>query len=600
MNLFSELRRRNVIRVAIGYLAASWLLIQIVETLFPIYGLSDGAIRSVVTILAIGFVPALLASWAFEWTPEGLKKDSDVDRSAGDAATGSKTFDRIVIVVLVLALGFFAVDKFVLDPARDAQREVALAEQIRTEVRVGAFGDRSIAVLPFVNMSSDPEQDYFSDGITEELLNLLTRIPQLRVISRSSSFIYRDANIDVPSIAEKLNVAHILEGSVRKSGNRVRITVQLIEAQTDTHLWSATFDRELDDIFAIQDEIAAEVVSKLQLHLPAAVPTVDKTDAETYALYLQARLITHNRIVDRYDKAQSLLEEAVRRDPNYINAWAELGRAYLLDRAGAEGGSAERRQRFLDVLARMVEIDPDHSQTQNSLAWVAYRFDDDLVSAAFHMAKAIAANPADLNVLRVAGLMASSLARLDLAIDIAEYIIARDPACAACYANLIGDYRNTGQLDAATNVRTRADSAGTVGAATIWQHGLTLLMVGNPKEALVQFNQIKTNSPGPQMRLHGSAMALHDLGRFKESNEALNEYLQISSSVGMRAAEIYAWIGDADTAFDILFSGKPRRNNFDSALLRNLHGDSRWELLLDKMGQRKDELDAIVFEITLP
>lgn len=333
---------------------------------------------------------------------------------------------------------------------------------------------------------------------------------------------------------------------------------------------------------------------------PAAVPTVDKTDAETYALYLQARLITHSRIVDRYDKAQALLEEAVRRDPNYIKAWSELGRTYLLDRASAEGGSAERRQRFRDVLARMIEIDPDHGTTQSALAYVAMAFDNDLVSATFHMAKAIAAKPADLNILRVAGLIASSLARLDLAIEIEEYIIARDPACASCYANLIADYRNTGQLAAAINVRTRADAAGTVGASTIWQHGLTLLMVGNPQEALVQFNQIETNAPGPQMRLHGSAMALHDLGRFKESNEMLNEYLQITSSAGMRAAEIYAWIGDADTAFDILSSGKPRQYNFDSALLRNLHGDPRWEPLVMKLGKRKEELDEIEFEVVLP
>ena len=244
MSLFSELKRRNVLRVAIGYLAASWLLIQIVETLFPIFGLSDASIRLSVILLAIGFPLILIFSWLYELTSEGLKLEKDVDRSITLVHHTGKKLDRAIIVVLTLALGYFAFDKFVLDPARDTAREEVVAKQARTDALVESYGEKSIVVLPFVNMSDDAGNEYFADGISEELLNLLAQIPQLRVISRSSAFSFKGKDIDIQTVAEKLNVAHVLEGSVRKSGNKVRITAQLIEARSDTHLWSGTYDRD--------------------------------------------------------------------------------------------------------------------------------------------------------------------------------------------------------------------------------------------------------------------------------------------------------------------------------------------------------------------
>jgi TolB-like protein len=259
MSLYQELKRRNVIRVAIAYLAASWLLIEAAETIFPLYGFGDAPARIVVTVLAIGFPLFLVFSWVFEITPEGLKKEKDIDRAASVTHKTGKKLDRVIIVLLALALGYFAVDKFVLDPARDVELVEETAQQARSEALVESYGDKSIAVLPFVNMSADPEQDYFSDGISEELLNLLAQIPDLRVISRSSSFSFKGKDIAVPEVAQQLHVAYVLEGSVRKAGDRVRITAQLIEARSDTHLWSQTYDRTLDNIFAVQDEIAAAI-----------------------------------------------------------------------------------------------------------------------------------------------------------------------------------------------------------------------------------------------------------------------------------------------------------------------------------------------------
>ena len=220
MSLFAELKRRNVLRVAIAYLAATWLLIQVVETLFPVYGLSDAAIRIVVAIIGVGFIPVLVVAWVFEHTPDGVKRDSEVDRSETVAVAGDKKFDRIILVVLALAIGYFAFDKFVLDPARDVELVEQATKTAVARARIGSFGEKSIAVLPFVNMSSDPEQAFFSDGIAEEMLNLLAKIPQLRVTSRSSAFAFRGDDVNIPEVAKKLNVAHVLEGSARKAGTR--------------------------------------------------------------------------------------------------------------------------------------------------------------------------------------------------------------------------------------------------------------------------------------------------------------------------------------------------------------------------------------------
>ena len=282
MSIVRELKRRNVFRVAAAYAVVAWLIIEIAATTFPMLRLPEWTATFVTVLLLIGFPVALIFAWAFEITPEGIKREKDVDRSQSITHLTGRNIDYIIIAALVLALGFFAFDKFVLDPSRDAE-----LVQAATEARTSKMPDKSIAVLAFTDLSPEGDQEYFSDGISEELLNVLAKIPELRVISRSSAFSFKGKNIDTPTIAQRLNVTHLLEGSVRKSGNQVRITAQLIEARSDRHLWSRSWDRTIDDIFAIQDEIAAEVLEQLELTLLASAPTVEETDSQAYALYLQ-------------------------------------------------------------------------------------------------------------------------------------------------------------------------------------------------------------------------------------------------------------------------------------------------------------------------
>ena len=333
MYFLNELKRRNVLRVGAAYIVSSWLLIQVAETIFPLFGYGDTPARLVVIGLAIAFIPSLIFAWVFEITPEGLKRDADVVREHSISQTTSKKLDRIILVVLALALGYFAFDKFVLDPARDAELVEETTQKVRTDLLVESYGDKSIAVLPFVNMSDNQGNEYFSDGISEELLNLLSRIPEIRVISRSSAFSFKGKEVDIPTIATQLNVAYILEGSVRKAGSQVRITAQLIEASSDTHLWSETYDRELENIFVVQDEISAAIVEALKEHLGLQVEMAPMVNATTSTEAHDAYLRGRHLLVQRGTRVAGAVREfkkAIALDPDYALAHAELAVATLI------------------------------------------------------------------------------------------------------------------------------------------------------------------------------------------------------------------------------------------------------------------------------
>ena len=266
---FDELKRRNVVRVAIAYLIFGWLVIQIGEALLPGFGAPDWVFKTMVLFLATGFPFALLFAWAFELTPDGIKKTRDVNLSASVTSSTGRTLDFAIIGALVIALGYFVWDRQQLIDAAEPVPEsdtAAAAVASPSDVRPVEADTkrRSIAVLPFVNMSSDEEQEWFVDGLTEELLNSLARTPDLLVAARTSSFNYKDSDEDIPEIAKALGVEHILEGSVRRSGDRLRVTAQLIRAADGFHLWSENYDRTMDDVIQIQEEVAIQIANALE------------------------------------------------------------------------------------------------------------------------------------------------------------------------------------------------------------------------------------------------------------------------------------------------------------------------------------------------
>jgi adenylate cyclase len=326
VSLYSELKRRNVFRVAIAYLAAAWLLTEVAGTLFPIFGYGDAPARIVVVLLAIGFPLFLLLAWVFEITPEGLKLEREVRREESITTAIGKTLDRMIIVLLTLALCYFAVDKFLIEPARDAALVEQTAAQARAETRVESYGDKSIAVLPFANLTADPDQDYFSDGISAELLNMLAQIPDLRVVSRSSSFSFRGEDIPIPKVAKRLNVTNVLEGSVRKAGDRIRITAQLIDAHSDTQLWSQTYDHHLStrNLLAIQAEIAEQISDELDTVLTEGdrerMSRLPTENLDAYYSYHLGKQHMINRTVDSLKKAASMFRQTIELDPDYALA----------------------------------------------------------------------------------------------------------------------------------------------------------------------------------------------------------------------------------------------------------------------------------------
>jgi TolB-like protein len=355
LSIVNELKRRNVLRVGAAYMVAAWLVIQVVETLFPIYGLSDASIRIVISVLAIGLIPTLIFAWAFELTPEGLKKESEVDRSLSINAHTGRKLDRMIMVVLALALGYFAFDKFVLSESREATRIEEARREGRAEAVTESSGDQSIAVLPFVNMSDDPANEYFSEGLSEEILNLLAQIPDLKVIGRTSSFAFKGSNEDLRSIGETLDVKTLLEGSVRKSGERVRVTAQLIDAADGSRIWSETYDRTMTDIFAVQDDLAAAILDALQIHVGNAPARGRPTgNPEAYALFLKARVAANEF---DFPGAETLLKQAIELDPNFAEAFELLSFVYWVIPSGTS--VLESQRRMGETAAQAIALDPD-------------------------------------------------------------------------------------------------------------------------------------------------------------------------------------------------------------------------------------------------
>lgn len=361
MSFVSELKRRNVIRVGILYLVSSWVLLQLTDVLSSLLPVPEWAGSLVVMLLVLGFVPALLFSWVYEMTPEGLKREKDVDHSQSITHESGHKINTLIAVLLVVAIAGLVVDRLI--PEENTATPIVAGKK-----NVQPTKDKSelasIAVLPFDDLSPDQDQRYFTDGISEELLNVLVRVDGLRVASRTSAFGFRGKDLNIPEIAGELGVATVLEGSVRKDGNRIRITAQLIDGATDSHLWSQTYDRDLMDIFKIQDEIANAIVDSLRNKLgisPAekvihVVAATDNQDA--YDLFLQAQALLHAR--QNLDKSIQLFARATQIDPDFARAWAGLAAAHtvaddwLLDGMDHSPQAREAAQHAL-------ELDPDLS-----------------------------------------------------------------------------------------------------------------------------------------------------------------------------------------------------------------------------------------------
>jgi TolB-like protein/Tfp pilus assembly protein PilF len=372
----AELKRRNVIRMAGLYLVGAWLITQVAATLLPVFEAPIWAMKTIIAILAFGFIPSLIFAWIFELTPEGLKRDAEVMPEHSIAPQTGRRMERIIIVLFAIALSFFSFDKFVLAPQREAAAVTAMATRVKAETIASiknAAVEKSIAVLPFVNMSADKDNEYFSDGISEEILNALTKVDDLKVTGRTSSFYFKGKNENLTKIGDTLGVAHVLEGSVRKQGQKVRITAQLVRTLDGFRLWSETYDGDLKDVFALQEKIARSITDALKIvligHQSNRLVNAGTSNTEAYELYLQASAIFNRRDGARFEEAIDLLNKAIKLDPGYARAHARLAALYVIN--GNFSGSAA----FSSALAKVEQearlasaLDPTLAEPYAALA----------------------------------------------------------------------------------------------------------------------------------------------------------------------------------------------------------------------------------------
>jgi TolB-like protein len=326
-NFFAELKRRNVYKVAVAYAIVGWLLVQIATQVFPFLEIPNWVVRLVIVLVAAGFPIALVIAWAFELTPEGIKRTEDVDLPGG-SSSNNRIWIYVAVIGAAFSVGLFFIGRYTAPRTSSAEREPP------PPAVAGSAPQKSIAVLPLLNESGDPRDEYFSDGLSEELIAALAQIRELKVIGRSSSFRFKERKEESKTIGEKLGVATLLEGTVRKQGDRVRIVAELISAADGIELWTRTFDRELKDIFAVQQEIAAAVASSLKTTLlgseqgSSANPATKNTEAHN--AYLQGHYYFQRRNLEDYRKAVGHYDEAIRLDPDYALAYAERSEAWTL------------------------------------------------------------------------------------------------------------------------------------------------------------------------------------------------------------------------------------------------------------------------------
>ena len=605
MSFFEELKRRNVVRVGIAYAVSAWVLLQLFDIIGEILELPAWGGKMILAALVIGFFLALILAWVFELTPEGLKKETEIDRTQSITHVTGRKLDRAIVAVLIIALAYFAYDKFVLDPKRDTELVVSM-NQVRTEQatadrEVEAESDKSIAVLPFADMSPNKDQDYFSDGLSEELLNLLAKIPQLKVAARTSSFQFKGQTGDIADIGKQLKVAHLLEGSVRTSGNQVRVTTQLIQVEDGYHLWSETYDRNLDDIFAIQDEIAGAVVAQLKITLLGEAPRVRETDPAAYALYLQALQLGRQNTPESLKQSINLYQQALELDPNYAAAWAGLATNYNQQATSGLIPTAEGFNLAREAANKALAIDPGYALAHAVLGDTALLGDRDLAAAARHTERALELEPGNTDILRSAAKMFRVLGRPDSAIAVCEYMVALDPVNNNGYYTLALMNRFSGELDAAIAEARKALilSPGRIGAHNLISEALLLK---DELDAALEEIQ-KEESVWRQVTL---PMVYHALGRSADSDAALSELIEEDEQGwAYNIAYIFAFRGEDDHAFEWLDKAveydDPGLGDLPSeTFLTSLHDDPRWLPLLESLGKSPAQLDAIEFRVQLP
>jgi len=601
MSFFSELKRRNVIRMGLLYVVASWVLLQIADVMFDPLGLPDWAFRLVLLLLLLGFPVALMFAWVFEMTPAGLKREHAIEPGESIVAHTGRKMNIVIVVLLVIAIAGLVVDRMIPETdgppvaAAGTEARAAVAPDARPEPVETTEPEQSLAVLPFVNMSGDPENEYFSDGLSEELLNTLVRIGGLKVTGRTSSFAFKGQNLDLREIGRLLNVANVLEGSVRKAGNRVRITAQLIKTSDGYHLWSDTFDRELDDIFAIQQEIADRVTDALQVTLlgqekNVEVVTPESHNPKAYEEYLRGMYVWQRDPdeLESLNRAREHFEAALQLEPAYDSAlWGMFAVWDRMNRNGhvAFRDSLEQMQLYVDELERVAPGSDRALGAAARLALVGYQYGravELLDEAASKYAGSAIVQGEYASVLSILG-------RYDAAFRAAEQAARLDPLSLDIMRWKSFIYHKAGDCEGARENMERAmEIEPNVGR---FRYAFAMCLYETTGDAAGALPYAEAEPLG---FAHDTALAIlyHALGEPERARERLDNMLvAYGDAASYQYGQIHAQWGELETSLAWLENALNIRDPgilqaAQDHLLQPLHDEPRFEQILRAAGHR--------------
>jgi len=572
MRFLDELRRRNVVRVAALYLVASWLVVQVGDLAFDAFEVPSWAMRLLIIVLILGFPLVLLLSWVFEITATGIVRESDVDKRSVRRLSDRRVY-VLIGVMLISALAMFVATRTLFDTSPD---------------------EKTIAVLPFVNISADPDNEFFSDGLSEELLNLLAGIPELSVTARTSSFSFKNKDLDLPTIGRLLNVANVLEGSVRKSDERLRITAQLINVESGYHIWSQTYDRELDDIFAIQDDISEAVVAALRVSILGEPPRARVTQADAFTAYLNALHFYNQRTKQGFEKAVEYAKRTLQIDPDYAPAWNLLGATYSNQALRQDLPYDVGHEMAMDAVEKALKIDPDYAFALSARAWIAMNYERDYAASAALFRRALKLDPDNPIILGNRAILANRLGRIDVSIAMLQQSLALDPISTISHSNMSDLLARANRPAMAIEAALKAIELAPEAAAGYINLAAAYILAEQPEKAIDEVSKVDWELY--QLLIY--ALAYIDLGKASESDAALH---QLSEHYGdtnaFRIATVHAWKGDDDTAFEWLDravdEGQPTNGIRNEPFLKRLHDDPRWEPLLAKVGLSDEQVASI-------
>ena len=580
LSLVAELQRRRVFRALVGYGIGAFAVLQIVEPIMHGFHWPDAVLSYVVAALAVGFPVVVSVAWIFDVNAGRIERT--------EPAVGLRGARLAAVLV---GIGMFAaapgtVWYFFL---RGAAKPVAISSGADQPLP-------SIAVLPFVDMSPGKDQEYFSDGIAEEILNVLAQVEGLHVAGRTSSFSFKGKNEDLRAIGQSLGVSAVLEGSVRKSGDRVRITAQMIKVADGFHLWSQNYDRQLTDVFAVQDEIARSVLTAAKLKLmgdKAAVPAGRRaTNPEAYAQFLLGRQFLNRGVSEDYRRSVDAYERAIALEPDYAPAHADLSEALVWLVNSTLTTPSERiegQQRAVAEAEKAVALAPDLAESNRARGTLRISLLWNWSGARSDLERALALAPGDARAELMLGHLLAVLGRLPEAVTATRKAAEADPLLALGWDYLGRYLAAAGDLDES---RKAFQQALRVAPDNMWARrelGFVDLLAGRPAVALASYERQEG-----WIRLMGLALAHHDLGHAKEAQEALDALLALADPPTYQLAQVYAWWGDRDRAFEQLERGRAsgdagvRYLKYDP-LLRKLRGDPRYTALLKKMNLPPDE-----------